>query len=329
MRASPFLLNPGSLIEVRFLGKGKWSVFTSDPAVIASTLGQSEVAGLDAYQTLNPLDRDTPEKHSAPRDMLFRAGRGQLSRDGDVTRRKWLLLDSDVVKPTGAAATDPQREAALKHSAEIEAALTVEGWPHPLACGSGNGAHRLYPVDLPNDRDTAFLLSNFLHIVARKFDSGAVTLDKSVSNAGRITRLYGTQNHKAGRRSAILFVPVPLVVVTSEQLKSVVEKWRGSVGYKTRLTQRAGDWTSGKMEAFLDFYSIDYRPPVEIPAGVLWVLTPCPLNADHIGSSPAVILTRTGWPKFRCMHNSCSGVRWSDFCKKLYQLTGKWFVYVS
>jgi hypothetical protein len=207
--------------------------------------------------------------------------------------------------------------------------LTADGWPRPLAFDSGNGAHRTYRIDIPNTRESDFLIANFLHLMARKFDSALVKLDKSVSNAGRITRLYGTRNHKAGRDSGVLSIPEVVTPVRLEQIRTLTEKWRGSLGYKKPLAMRAGSGTPERIEDFLDFYSIDYRPPAEIPAGRLWVLTPCPLNADHVGTSPAVILTKSGWPKFRCLHDSCSGLRWGDFCKKLYRITGKWFLYVA
>lgn len=328
---STFVLSPGELVEVRFLGPRKWALYTSEANNIEDALAQPEVAGLDAYQTLNPLAPETPEKHGLRRDVLFQASRGQLSGDEDVTRRRWLLLDSDSIKATGAAATDAQREAAQAHSRELEAALTAEGWPRPLAFDSGNGAHRTYRIDLPNTRESDFLIANFLHLMARKFDSARVKLDKSVSNAGRITRLYGTRNHKAGRDSAVLSVPEVVTPVSLEQITSLMEKWRASLGYKKPLAQRAGDWTPEKMEAFLNFYGLDYRPAVPKPAGLLWVRTPCPLDEDHVGTSPGVLLTKAGWPKFVCKHDSCGSGRlpWADFCKKLYRITGKWFLYVA
>lgn len=328
MGAKLFLLNPGNLIEVRFLGPHKWALFSADAELITAALERPEVAGYNVYQTLNPLTPDTPERHGAVRDVLFCAHKGQLTANTDAARRKFVLLDSDSVKPTAAAATEAQRTAAYAQSASLEEALTAEGWPRPLVFDSGNGTHRLYAVDLPNDRETDFLISNLLHVAARKFDTEAVKLDKTVSNAGRVTRLYGTRNHKAGRDSAVLCVPEPIITVRAEQIKAVIEKWRGGLGFTRPLVQRAGDWTAEKVEAFLNDYSIDYRPAVRIPAGLLWVLTPCPLNPEHVGSSPAVILTKQGWPKFRCLHNSCSGIRWVDFCKRLHRLTGKWFVYV-
>jgi hypothetical protein len=329
MHHRPFILNRGELVEVRFLGPHRWALYTSDPTLIEASLVQSQVTGLDAYQTLNPVAPGTPEKHGVHADVLFQASRGQLSSDADIQRRAWLLLDSDVVKATGTAATEAQRKAAQDHSAELEGALTFEGWPRPLVFDSGNGTHRAYRIDLANACASDFLLSNLLYLAARRFDRVDVTLDKSVSNAARITRLYGCRNHKAGRDSAVLSVPDVVTPVSLEQIATLVEKWRGSLGYKKPLVTRAGSWTPERIEELLAFYSIDYRPPAEIPAGLLWVLTPCPLNADHAGTSPAVILTRTGWPKFRCLHHSCSGVRWAEFCKRLYRMTGKWFLYVA
>jgi hypothetical protein len=324
-----WFLNPG-LLEVRFLGKHQtWAIFTSDRALVESALQQPKVAGLDAYQTLNPPRPDTPVRHGVCTGVLFQAARGQLSADVNIQRRTWLLFDSDAIRQTGTAATEEQRQAAHAHSRGLEAALTAEGWPLPLACCSGNGAHRLYRVDLPNDPSTASLVSNLLHVMGRRLDNDAVQLDKTVSNAARITRLYGARNQKAGRDSAVLSAPDPIVTVSLEQINAVLSKWRSELGYKKPLVTRPGGWSLERVESFLDFYSIDYRPPVEIPAGLLWVLTPCPLNEKHTGSSPAVILTKMGWPKFRCMHNSCSGIRWADFCKRLHRITGEWFVYAT
>jgi hypothetical protein len=322
------ILNPG-LTEIRFLGRERFGLFTKDPAIIAEAYAQPCVRDLDAYQLLNPPKDDTPERKQVPRDTLFRARKNQLSGDADIARRRLILFDSDSMKPTGAAATEAQRAAAHAHSATLEAALTAEVWPAPVVCDSGNGAHRLYAVDLPNDRETDFLISNLLHLAARKFDTEAVKLDKSVSNAGRITRLYGSRNHKAGRDSAVLSIPDPIIAVGAEQIKAVVAKWRGSMGYKKPLTQRAGDWTPERMEALLDFHSIGYLGPVEKAQGLLWVLSPCPFNPDHSGTSPAVMITKNGWPKFKCLHNSCQGKGWREFLAHLNITSGKVFSWKS
>jgi hypothetical protein len=324
-----FLFQPGHLTEVRFFsGRGGpiLSLFTDDPTEIDEAVRHPAVAGLNAYMLLNELKADTPERHGVARHTLFSATQGQTTSDNDIERRRWLLLDSDSVKPAGAAATEAQRAATHAHSEALELALTAEGWPLPVVCDSGNGFHRLYSLDLPNTPEVTFLLSNFLHLAARKFDTAEVKLDKGVGNAARVTRLYGTRNQKAGRDSAVLRVPDPIVPVTPEQIQALVTKWRGALGYKKPLARRTGDWTPERMEKFMDFHHIDYRPPVQKAHGLLWVLTPCPFNVDHTGSSPALFLTKEGWPKFCCLHNSCAGMSWREFRRRIHLLTGKWFV---
>jgi hypothetical protein len=302
MNLPDFLLN--SPVEVRFLGRERWALYTAEPASIREALADPHVQGLDAYVTLNELKSDTPVQ----RDVLFRARKNQLTKDEDIARRRFILFDSDSIKPTGAAATAAQRNAAHAHSAAVEAALTAEGWPRPIVCDSGNGSHRLYALDLPNDRETALLISSLLKVAARKLDTADVIVDQTVWNASRITRLYGSRNHKAGRDSAVIFVPDMLTVVTPELLKSTVEKWRGSLGYKKPLVARLGDWTPERMEAFLDFHGIPYSHPVEKNGGLLWVLDFCPFNEDHTGSSVAILITKSGFPKFKCLHNGCAGI---------------------
>ena len=82
------------------------------------------------------------------------------------------------------------------------------------------------------------------------------------------------------------------------------------------------------MERFLCFYDIDFLPPTEIAAGLLYVLNPCPLNDAHVGSSPAVLITKSGWPRFLCKHESCGGgrMKWKEFRARLSALTHKFFV---
>src|SRR5271165_370452 len=163
------VLNSG-LTEIRFLGRERFGLFTNDPAIIAEACSHPSVCGLAAYQLLNPLKGDTPERKQVPRDTLFRAAKGQLTGDDDIAHLDRLLLDSDAVRPTGTAATEGQRGAARAHSDKLAAVLTAEGWPEPFAADSGNGHHRIYQIHLPNNPESHFLLSNLLHLAARKFD---------------------------------------------------------------------------------------------------------------------------------------------------------------
>jgi hypothetical protein len=57
---------------------------------------------------------------------------------------------------------------------------------------SGNGAHLLYPIDLPNDDATRSLLKKTLEALGQKWNVSTVTVDPTTYNAARIWRLYGT-----------------------------------------------------------------------------------------------------------------------------------------
>jgi hypothetical protein len=61
---------------------------------------------------------------------------------------------------------------------------------------SGNGWHLLYPLDLPNDKQTKEVVKGVLDGLASMFDDEKVKIDTAVANASRITRLYGTMNRK-------------------------------------------------------------------------------------------------------------------------------------
>ena len=74
--------------------------------------------------------------------------------------------------------------------------LREHGWPEPVAADSGNGAHLLYAVDLPNDAESLELVRGVLEGLSFKFSDGAVGVDTATSNAARIWKLYGTTARK-------------------------------------------------------------------------------------------------------------------------------------
>ena len=68
---------------------------------------------------------------------------------------------------------------------------------------SGNGYWLLYPVELPNDADAKRLVDGVLAHLAARFDTPAVSIDTSVSNASRIVALIGTLKVKGDRAKAL------------------------------------------------------------------------------------------------------------------------------
>ena len=108
--------------------------------------------------------------------------------------------------------------------------------------------------------------------------------DKSVRSPAQLMRLPGSINHKAQRPSSFLSFNERAGLITPEMIHAVTEDLRGQLGFKRPLIARQGPWTPELMARFLQFYSIHYLPPTEIAQGLLFVLNPCPLNPDHVGS---------------------------------------------
>ena len=171
------------------------------------------------YVTINPVGGTATNRLESVSDA---------TDDSAVTRRHWLLLDIDPVRPSNTSATDAEKQAALDVLHTVMAYLRAKGWPEPVEADSGNGGHALYSIDLPNDEASKTLVKGVLGALAAKFDAPAARVDTTVYNAARITKLYGTMAVKGEdtperpyRRSGLVSVPDALEPVPVELLQAV------------------------------------------------------------------------------------------------------------
>lgn len=151
-----------------------------------------------------------------------RAKRGKTgdgTKDHEVLRRRWLLVDLDPVRPTGIPSSDEEHALAHETAIEVRDELTRRGWPAPVYADSGNGAHLCYRVALPANDGRVVELS--LAALAERFDDERVKLDRTVHNPARIWKLYGTVARKGDtipgrprRLSRLLDVPDRLELVS-------------------------------------------------------------------------------------------------------------------
>lgn len=184
------LHEPGAVFEIRIPKTGRTGTIAgwfdnleTAAQAIAKWDGKANV-----YVTLNSVNPALLAR--AANRLKERAD--TLTQDKDIQRRRWFLVDCDPVKPAGISATDEEKEAARERALAIRAWLTKRGWPAAVLADSGNGFHLLYRVDLPNDDASRDLLKECLSALAFQFDDERVTVDTSVYNAARITKLYGT-----------------------------------------------------------------------------------------------------------------------------------------
>lgn len=174
------------------------------PAVVAGWFDDydalaREAAKLDrtgapaVYVTLNPVN---PQLLGRAFNQVIAHPKATTS-DHDIVRRVWLPIDIDPVRPAHVSATPEQVEAARLRMADVAAWLESElGTPPTLRGFSGNGFHLLYRVDLPNTTEATEQIKCILACVADRFDDELVKIDRTVFNAARIWKLYGTMVRK-------------------------------------------------------------------------------------------------------------------------------------
>ncbi|MDP9474997.1 MAG: hypothetical protein M3R38_04790 [Actinomycetota bacterium] len=200
--AAGVLFDPGSVVELRAFRKkddSKAAGYFDDFEVLAREAARLNGRSFAVYATLNPVK---PELLARAENRIEHYPEATTA-DGDILSRRWLPLDFDPVRESGASSTNEEKASALARAHEVRDYLREQGWPEPILADSGNGAHLLYRVDLPNDQDSRRLVRGVLEALAFRFDDAEVKVDTGVYNAARIWRLYGTTNYKgdgAGER---------------------------------------------------------------------------------------------------------------------------------
>ena len=184
------------------------------------------------YITLNPVISDALSRAC---NRLIKAQGGGLTKADEVLRREWLPVDLDPIRVSGVSSSEEEHQAALQMAQKIAEDLRDLGFPEPVVADSGNGAHLMYPLNLPwNDRG---LVEEFLKALAAKYSDEKVEVDTAVHDPGRIWKLYGTPACKGSdtakrphRMSQILSNPVRADVLGSHLLKSILASWGHHLG---------------------------------------------------------------------------------------------------
>lgn len=148
-------------------------------SAVESYVTQMNKQGYNLYTTLNPL----------------KAGMGKFSaaNDGDVICRRRLLIDIDRDSGKDHPATDADIQAAKALGDQIASHLDGLGWPAPIRILSGNGHHLIYVLDdVPPSKEITSSIKVFLQCLKAKFSSNGLSVDTTVSNASRVTKLPGT-----------------------------------------------------------------------------------------------------------------------------------------
>ena len=190
LAALPVLFTQDDVIELRAFPKGRKRTdagyFDGQHwPQLAEHAARLSASGAAVYVTLNPVDPQLLSRYS---DRI-EGYASTTTTDKQVTRRRWLLIDIDPVRPSGTSATDAQLDAAKVKARAVYGYLNGIGWPAPLVAESGNGMHLLYALDLPNDDDATALVKAVLIALGERFDDAQTKVDRAVFNAARICKL--------------------------------------------------------------------------------------------------------------------------------------------
>ena len=194
-RALALLHAPGEVFEIRAFGgrlkRALFGYFDDRAEAVRAALDCVRSGAEGVYVTLNPVNRTLLARAN---NKVIDAKSKASTADEDITRRRWLFIDLDAVRPSGISSTDAEHQAALNKARKIAAWLSGCNFPAAVLADSGNGAHLLYQVDLAADDNG--LVKRFLTVLNMLFGGDGVKVDTSTFNPARIVKLYGTPARK-------------------------------------------------------------------------------------------------------------------------------------
>jgi len=321
-RAVSLFLDGGGIVELRVPNtrEGTLSGYFSDSVALARAAQAASGKAAGVYVTLNPVAPDL----LARADNRVKGYTRSSTVDREIVRRRWLLIDFDPIRSKGISSTDAEHGLALAAASEAIDVLRRRGWPEPVYADSGNGAHLLYRIDLPNDADSTVLVKSILKAAALRFGTSSVDVDLTVFNASRISKLYGTMAQKGDstdsrphRLSRVLARPEELHPVPLESLQELAAEVPVETPPATGGRRYSGPSAVAR-EFHLEQWLVEHgvaihRGPNMHEGSERWVLRSCPFNPEHKAPDAAIFRQASGRLGFKCLHNSCADKGWDDF----------------
>lgn len=115
--------------------------------------------------------------------------------DINILLREWLLVDLDPVRPP--AFLHLKRSTKKRPDVPNKSLPITKGnGGCPIIGDSGNGAHLLYRLALPNDKESLHYVTAALAELDRRYSDDAVKVDTTSHNAARVWKCYGTVARK-------------------------------------------------------------------------------------------------------------------------------------
>lgn len=309
----------GELFEIRILGDKTYSGYFYDIEKALEQMPRYDTGGNQFYFTVNEINSACDSRAQFNTFMFVK---GSSTSDNDIVRRNWLPIDIDVEKPANVSSSNEEKEYAHQKAIAIYKLLREYGFPEAVVCDSSSGYHMYFPIDLPNDSDSKKVIDNFYVALSNIFTDERVKIDRVISNAARIMRLYGSWGRKGRdseerphRFARMLLVPKEKQILTKEVIMSFSAKF--SFEEEKKQAPRHRDYRGGNEDFDLRKFILDNGIKVakELPfdnGGTKFVLEECPWNPEHHAPDSAIFLFSSGAISFKCLHNSCADHDWRE-----------------
>ena len=274
----------------------------------------------NVYVSLNPVQ---PSLLSRAKNRIDPRA-SKTTADKHITRRRWLFVDIDAVRPSKTSSTELELGAAKDTLRRLTDFLAELGWPEPVTAMSGNGCYALYAIDLPNDAVATQTVKGVLNYLTHQFDSNKVHVDTTVYNAARIIGLVGTMKVKGTstadrphRRSQLLSVPEVLAPVPIDKLRELADR----TGHEATPsgTASSGHGSPVILEELLVKYGIEFRTQPPDASGITWYhVRQCPFHDDgrpfECGAGQVLPNGRLAG---KCFHPEGDGKGWQEWKRAL------------
>ena len=236
--------------------------------------------------------------------------------DNDIICREWLLIDVDPKRSAGVSSTEEEKNRSKETINKIYSWLRDFGFAEPIVCDSGNGFHLLYKINIENTETNKELLKNVLYVLDMYFANNICDIDKTVFNAARITKLYGTAARKGissaerpHRESFIVKAPHTIKETPIELLRKVANLYPKpeKQTFKNNYGKEEFD-----LRSFISKHGIGVKQETSFSGGTKFILNQCLFNDGHKGKDAAIFEMSNGAIAYKCLHNSCSHYKWQD-----------------
>ena len=306
--------NDGETVEIRVIETDKriWSGYYRGFDNVLNAIKSVQKGGI--YSPINPIF-DALYSRAQCEKLILNAK--ETTNDKTITKRNWLLVDLDPVRPSGVNASDEEKSFAKQKMVEIGCFLRDQGFEPPVVADSSNGYHMYYRIDLPNDEASTSLMTETLQVLDMLFGDEKVDVDISVFNASRVAKVIGTRSGKGTdtkerpqRMSRFIKIPDDIKVTRREYISKIAQMLP-----KPEKPTKANNFNMERfdLDKFIADHNIDVEKRSKFKGGTKIILRECPFDSNHKAPDAAVFQMNDGSFGFRCLHNSCSHRSWRDF----------------